>query len=143
MKKVLLLLLVGMMLVSCGKKEVKQASQESKLAQEAFALAETIKKAFMGKDNITLQKNSTEAGYKDITANTRGYARGYDSVEFTFTPRWVSIENNRLHVNISWKSSWVVSGRSKEDRGMAVFLMEGTPLKVSGILRGNPFVMPE
>lgn len=139
MKKILLLLLVGVLLVSCGKKEVKQVSQESKLAQEAFTLAETIKKAFMVKDNITLQKSSTEAGYKDITTNTRGY----DSVEFAFTPRWVDIENNRLHVNISWKSAWVVSGRSKEERGMAVFLMEGAPLKVSRILRGNPFVMPE
>lgn len=139
MKKILLLLLVGMLLISCGKKEVKQVSQESKLTLEAFTLAETIKKAFMVKDNITLQKSATETGYKDITINTRGY----DSVEFTFTPRWVDIENNRLHVNISWKSTWVVSGRSKEERGMAVFLMEGAPLKVSRILRGNPFVMPE
>ena len=139
MKKILLLVLVGVMLVSCGKKEVKPVSQESKITMEAFALAETIKNAFIVKDNITLKKNSTESGYKDIASNTRSF----DSDELTFTPRWVDIENNQLHVNISWKSTWVVSGKSTAERGMAVFVMEGTPLKISNILRGNPFVMPE
>ena len=139
MKKILLLLLAGAMLVSCGKKEVKQVSHESKMTMEAFALAETIKNAFIVNDNITLKKNSTESGYKDITAN----AKVFDSVEITFTPRWVDIENNQLHVNISWKSTWIVSGRSIAERGMAVFVMEGTPLKVSSILRANPFIYPE
>jgi len=139
MKKILLLVLACVMLVSCGKKEVKPVSQESKIALEAFALADTIKNAFIVKDDITLKKNSTESGYKDITANTRAY----DSVEITFTPRWVDIENNKLDVNISWKSKWTVSGKSSDERGMAVFVMEGTPLKVSSILRSNPFVMPE
>ena len=112
-------------------------SQESKITLEAFALAETVKNAFIVKDNITLKKSSTESGYKDITANTRVF----DSVELTFTPRWVDIENNQLHVNISWKSTWIVSGRSTDERGMAVFVMEGTPLKVSKILRANPFIL--
>jgi len=139
MKKILLLVLVGAMLVSCGKKEVKPVSQESKMTLEAFALAETIKNAFIVKDDITLKKNSTESGYKDITADTKVF----DSIEITFTPRWVDIENNQLHVNISWKSKWVVSDKSTAERGMAVFVMEGTPLKVSRILRSNPFVMPK
>jgi hypothetical protein len=100
MKKILLIVLAGVMLVSCGKKEVKQVSQESKISMEAFALVETVKNAFVVKDTITLRKNSTEEGYKGITANTRTY----ESVEFTFTPRWVEIENDKLHVNISWKA---------------------------------------
>jgi uncharacterized protein YcfL len=139
MKKILLLVLACVMLISCGKKEVKPVSQESKVTMEAFALAETVKNAFIVKDNITLKKNSTEAGYKDITANTRSF----DSVEITFTPRWVDMEKNKLEVNISWKSTWIVSGKNTAERGMAVFVMEGTPLKVSNILRANPFVMPE
>jgi hypothetical protein len=139
MKKILLLLLAGALLVSCGKKEVKQVSQDSKITLEAFALAETVKNAFVVKDDITLKKSSTEAGYRDIVTNTKAF----DRVELTFTPRWVEIENNQLHVNISWKSIWVVSGKSTEGRGMAVFVMEGTPLKVSKVLRANPFVLPE
>lgn len=139
MKKILFLLFFGLLLVSCGKKEVKQVSQESKITMEAFSLAETVKNAFMVKDTVTLQKNATTDGYKDITANTRRY----ENVEITFSPRWVDIENNQLHVNISWKSAWVVAGKRIDERGMAVFLMEGTPLKVARILRGNPFICPE
>jgi uncharacterized protein YcfL len=139
MRKILLMLFVGLLLVSCGKKEVKPVSPESKLTLESFALAETIRDAFIVNDTITLKKYSTEAGYKDINANTRKYNR----VELTFTPRWVEIDGDKLHVNIAWKSTWVVEGKSTEERGMAVFLMEGTPLKLTGILRGNPFVMPE
>jgi hypothetical protein len=139
MKKILLLALACVMLISCGKKEVKPASQESKMTMEAFALAETIKNAFIVKDDITLKKNSTESGYKDIMANTKSF----DRVELSFTPRWVDIETNQLHVNISWKSAWIVSSKSTAERGMAVFVMKGTPLKVSNILRANPFVMPQ
>jgi len=138
MRKILLLLLVGALLVSCSNKEVKQVSQDSKMTLEAFALAETVKNAFIVKDDITLKKSSTEAGYRDIMENTRAY----DRVELTFTPRWVEIENNQLHVNIAWKSVWVVSGKSTEERGMAVFVMEGVPLQISKVLRGNPFVFP-
>lgn len=139
MKKILFVLLAGLMLVSCGKTEVKKESPESKLTQEAFRLAETVKDAFIVKDTITLRKNSTEAGYRDITANTRGY----DRVELSFKPRWVEIDGDQLQMNISWTSKWMMSGRATEERGMAVFLMEGTPLKVSKILRGNPFLVPE
>jgi uncharacterized protein YcfL len=138
MRKILLLLLVGALLVSCSNKEVKQVSQDSKMTLEAFALAETVKNAFIVKDDITLKKSSTETGYRDIMENTRAY----DRVELTFTPRWVEIENNQLHVNIAWKSVWVAAGKSTEERGMAVFVMEGVPLQISKVLRGNPFVFP-
>jgi len=138
MRKILLLLLVGALLVSCSNKEVKQVSQDSKMTLEAFALAETVKNAFIVKDDITLKKSSTEAGYRYIMENTRAY----DRVELTFTPRWVEIENNQLHVNIAWRSVWVAAGKSTEERGMAVFVMEGVPLQISKVLRGNPFVFP-
>lgn len=132
------ILFIGLSPVSCSKKEVKQVSQESKITLEAFALAETIKNAFLKNDRTTLQENSTEAGYKDITANKKTF----DSVELTFTPKWVEIENTKLTLDITWKSTWIISGRRTEDRGMAVFIMEGRPLKVSKILRLNPFIYP-
>ena len=140
MKKVLLVLLAGCMAVSCGgKKEVKQVSQESKTTKEAFALAETIKTAFINKDLATIQRNASDEGYRDITANRKVF----DSVGLSFTPRWVEIEGSRLMVNITWKSSWALSGRKVEERGMTVFVMEGNPLKVTKILQANPFVVPD
>lgn len=140
MKKIISIFFLAVMLISCGgKKEVKQVSQESRTATEAFAVAESVKNAFIKRDVTSIQSNSTDAGFRDITANKKGY----DSVELTFTPRWVEIEGNQLFVNIAWKSTWTVSGRKSEERGMAVFVMEGTPLRVSKIMRANPFIFPE
>ena len=139
MKKIALFLLISISLFSCGTKEVKPVSEESKATKEAFALAETIKNAFVKKDMNTLQNNSTVEGLRDITA----YGKGFDSIEFTFTPRWVEMEDKQVILNISWKSSWVVAGKRTDGRGMAVFVMEGSPLKVVKIIRANPFVFPE
>ena len=140
MKKITLILLVCIVAVACGgKKEVKQVSQESKTATEAFALAETLKTAFMTNDAVTLQKNATENGLRDITANSKTF----DRVDLSFTPRWVELEGSQVMVNIAWKSTWMRSGQRSDERGMAVFVMEGTPLRLSKILRANPFVFPE
>lgn len=140
MKKITLLLLVSVLLLSCGgKKEVKQVTQESKTATEAFGVAETIKNAFVKKDLATIQRNTTEAGFKNITAGKQVF----DSVDIILTPRWVEIEGEQILVNISWKSIWTLSGRKTDERGMAVFVMEGNPLKVTKILRANPFILQD
>ncbi len=133
------LLIFLMVPFSCGKKEVKPPSLESKTAEEAFALSESIRDAFMKNDSDTLQKDSTESGFKEITSGKRVYS----SVELEFTPRWVEIEQTQVMVNIAWKSKWTVSGKQVEDRGMSVFVLEGKPLKLAKILRSNPFVVPE
>ena len=139
MKKIMLLLLACMLLVSCSKKEVKQTTQESKTASEAFSVAEKIKNAFVKKDLATIQKNTTESGFRDITKGKQVF----DSADITFTPRWVEIEGDQMLVNISWKSAWLLSGRKMDERGMAVFVMEGNPLKVTRIIRANPFVLQQ
>lgn len=133
------LLALTVLLFSCSSKEVKPVSPESKISLEAFALAETIRTAFIKNDLLTLQDNSIPEGYKDITINRRPL----DSVDLTFTPRWVEIESNQVTLNVAWKSRWTASGKVFADRGMAVFVLEGRPLKISKILRGNPFVFSE
>jgi hypothetical protein len=138
MKKIVILFFVVLSLVSCGKKEVKPVSPESATSLEAFALADTVMTAYISNDRETMKKNSTAEGFKDITANKKAY----DRVELVFTPRWVEIENNQIYLNISWKSVWTNAGKKSEDRGMAVFVMDGKPLKVSKILRANPFIYP-
>lgn len=136
---VLMGLLTVTFLFACGKKEVKIQSQESKTAEEAFALSEIIRDAFINNDRDAIRKNTTEDGYKIITANKKAY----ESLELSFTPRWVDIEQTKVMLNVSWKSKWTAAGRSTEDRGMTVFVMEGKPLKLSGVLRTNPFIFPE
>jgi hypothetical protein len=139
MKKIILIVLSVVLLVACGKKEVKQVSPDAKLSSEAFTLVEKIREAYVSKDLVTIQQNSTEAGYRDIMTNRNPF----DSVSLTFTPRWVEIEKDQTTINVTWKSKWTAAGKTTSDRGMAVIILEGTPLKVSKIVRGNPFVYPE
>lgn len=138
-RKTFILVVLAFFVYSCSSKEVKQPTPESKTSLEAFALAETIKGAFIKNDMAAIRNNSTEAGYKDVTLNKTPF----DSVELTFTPRWVEIEDNKVTLNVAWKSQWGASGKTISDRGMAIFVLEDRPLKLAKILRSNPFIFPE
>lgn len=127
------------LLMSCGGKEVKQVSLESKLVQEAFALAETMKNAYLKNDRETLEKNSTKEGYRELI----GAMKSFDRAELTFTPTWVEIEDSTVHLTVSWKGTWTVREKVIEERGVALFLLEGKPLKLAQIKRSNPFRQPE
>ncbi len=127
------------LLISCGKKEVKQVSEDSKTAQEAFMLADVIKNAYIKNDLSSLEKNTTEDGYKDIIEARKKF----DSMDLSFTPQRVDIEDSTVNLQVSWKGTWTVKGKRIEDRGLAVFVMEGRPLKLAKVLRDNPFRKPE
>jgi len=126
-------------LLSCGKKEVKPVSAESKLAQEAFKLAETLRIAYQRKDRDTFQDNCTSDGYREMIS----IMKQFDSAELTFTPTWVEIKDASVYLTISWKGVWVVGTKSREERGLAVFILDGKPLKLAGVQRDNPFRHPE
>lgn len=140
MKRFLLLALIMFVFVaSCGKGEVKKVSEDSKIATEAFALAETIRAAYTKRDLAIIEKNATREGFRTISSALRSF----DSVDLTFSPVWVEIEDNVVHLNISWKGTWQKGSKKTEERGMAVFVLKGRPLKVDNILRVNPFRYPE
>lgn len=134
---VLVMLLV--FLFSCGKKEVKEVSEESLIAQEAFQLAETIKQAYLDNNQKVLERNTTQEGYRELI----GEIKNFESAELEFAPTWVEIDDTVVKLTVSWKGTWVASGVAKEDRGIAVFVMEGQPLKVAQVLRASPFRQPE
>lgn len=137
--RALRVLIVVLLLTACGKGEVKQVSQESKIAQEAFRLVETIRNAYIKNDRETLASSSTKDGYRELI----GAIKSFDSAELTFTPTWVEIENSVVYLNVSWKGAWIVRGTRTEDRGMAIFVLEGRPFKLARVLRANPFRQPE
>jgi len=126
-------------LLSCGKKQMKKVSDESMIAQQAFQLAETLRHAYVKNDRATLQKNSTKDGYRELI----GALKRFDEAELTFTPRWVEIEDSMVYLNVAWKGTWIVAGKKFEERGMAIFVLEENPLKLSRVLRANPFRQPE
>ena len=135
----LLMVVTPLLLMSCGGKEVKPVSPEAKLVQEAFSLAETLKEAYAENDRSTLETNSTKDGYKELI----GALKAFDRVELTFTPTWVEIRDTAVYLTISWKGTWLVKGKVTEERGQAIFALEGKPLKLAQIQRSNPFKQPE
>ena len=127
-------------LVACGgKKDVKPVSQESKLAQEAFQLAETLKNAYVKNDRGTLEESSTNDGYRELI----GAMKKFDKAELTFTSTWVEIKDSSVYLSVSWKGVWTVGIKSREERGLAIFVLEGSPLKLARVQRDNPFRQPE
>jgi len=135
----LISLFMVLLLLSCGKKEVKPVSQESKLAQEAFQLAETLKNAYVKNDRGTLEESSTKDGYRELI----GVMKKFDKAELTFTSTWVEIKDSSVYLSVSWKGVWTTGTKSSEERGLAIFVLEGSPLKLARVQRDNPFRQPE
>lgn len=140
MKRALILLLIAVFfLPSCGKKEVKKVTDESKTAQEAIALAEEIKEAYLKRDLSVIEKNTTKEGYRELL----GAIKRFDKAELTFSSKWVEIEKTTVSIKIAWNGKWAVGEQAAEERGTAIFIFEGSPLRLSRILRANPFRQPE
>jgi len=124
---------------SCGKKEVKPVSQESKLAQEAFQLAETLRNAYVKNDRETFVDNCTNDGYRELV----GAIKKFDKAELIFTPTWVEIKDSSVYLSVSWKGVWTLGTKTREERGLGVLVLDGKPLKLAKVQRDNPFSQPE
>lgn len=140
MKVKIISIFIALLVLACGgKKEVKRTSIESNVAQEAISVIEKIRELYVRKELPQISERATQEGYRDIMNSIKHF----DSVDLTFTPRYVEIDQSKVYLNIAWKGTWFVGNESFRERGMAVFLLEGNPLKLSKILRGNPFKYPE
>lgn len=135
----LLSLVAAIAFVACSKKEVKPVSPESKLALEAFQVAEDLRKAYQDNDRDALRDLCTSDGYRALI----GGMKRFDSVDLAFTPTWVEIANSAVSLSVSWKGIWSVEGRTREERGLGIFILEGSPLKLARVKRDNPFLQPE
>ncbi|MBZ0157673.1 MAG: hypothetical protein K8I29_15870 [Alphaproteobacteria bacterium] len=128
------------LVVSCGgKKDIKRESADSKIAKEAFALAETLREAYQKKDTSAIEKSTTRDGFRAVA----GVMRPFDTARLSFNPVWVEIDGGTVQMNVQWSGHWLKGDRLAEERGMAVFVLQGRPLKLDKILRANPFKYPE
>jgi hypothetical protein len=139
MKRLTVLLLTMLLVAACTTKE-KRPSPDSLLSVEAFGIANGMKDAYVEKDFRRLEKYCTKEGYDSILRDIRKF----ESVELEFTPRWVEIKKDGdLYLNVSWSGTWKLKNDIAHERGMAVFVLVGKPLRLSRIIRGSPFNRPE
>lgn len=140
MKKLLILtLILSFAVVSCGKREVKVATEDSKIATEAISIIHAVKEAYVKRDLRAIEMNTTKDGFRTISGNMKMF----DSAELTFNPVLIEIKDDMVRVNISWRGTWKQAGKTIQERGMGVFVLKGSPLRVDRILMSNPFVHPK
>ena len=141
MKRVFILALALSLLtlLACGKKEVKKQSEDSKTATEAISVVHSLREAYVASNTKLIEAYTTKEGYRTITSSIRKF----DFAELEFNPLWIEIEGTTVSANISWKGKWRRGERDFQERGMAVFVLTGRPLKVDNILRASPFVYPD
>jgi hypothetical protein len=139
MRKLLFVAVAVLLLGACAKKEVKVQTEDSKLAVEAFALAENMRQAYVNKNSEAFESYATDRGLRDVNRDLEDF----EKVELSFTPKWVEIELERLVLNVAWEGTWTIRGRAREGQGMAVFELTGRPLRLNRILRSSPFKNPD
>lgn len=136
---VAVVLIIVVLAASCGKKAVKRVSEDSKIATETFAVVDAIKKAYLQKDLSEIENNTTKDGFREISS----LMKSFDTAELDFNPVLIEIEEGTVNYNVSWTGTWTKDGKKTQERGMAVFVLKGMPLKVDAVLRANPFKYPE
>lgn len=139
MKRVIIVALAVLMVVACGKKEVKKESEDSKTATEAISVIQSLREAYVANNPKLIEGYATREGYRTIVSNLKRF----DSAELEFNPVWIEIEGSQVSANVSWKGRWRRGEKSFEERGMAIFVLTGRPLKVDNVLRTSPFVHPD
>lgn len=140
MKKLCAVFAVLLLLVAaCGKKEVKPVSADSRLATEAFALTEQVRTAYVNRNMSALQGYTTADGYQAISSSMKNF----DSVQLEFKPMLVDMRDGVVNLYVSWNGTWTWRGQKYEERGLAAFVLKGTPLKLDNVLRASPFRYPE
>jgi hypothetical protein len=139
MRKSLVLVIAFFVLSGCAE-EVKKPSEDSLIAQEAFALAEEMRRVYVAKNFWALNQYALPETYGNVVRDIKKFR----SVKLEFTPRWVEIKKDgTVFLYVAWKGTWEMESGEEERRGFALFDLRGRPLKLAGVLRGNPFKQPE
>jgi cell division septation protein DedD len=134
MKKLYVLTLV-FLFFSCGKDEVKP-SADSTLTMKALTSMKTIKTAYEEKDLTALQ-NHLASGISESLAKELIF----EKTELSLVPRLVRIINQTVKISLNWQGTWTVEGNSTKNRGVAVFVFEGDPMRLIEIEGDSPFLV--
>lgn len=124
-------------LLGCGGKDKVKPSADYLLTTEAIETINVLKTAYQGKDIIKLKGISSS----EIADRVAG-GLFFDSAELSFAPRTVRIKDQSVMVNTNWQGTWIINNNTFKNRGIAVFVFEGSPLKLVRIDGDNPFHTP-
>ena len=143
MRKLLCIAFAAIMLAALAagcSSDAKKPTEDSVIAMEALSLVEGLRTAFETRDFSSMARFCTNEAYRSIA----GALKSFDSVELSFTPKWVEInrDGDAVEILVAWKGIWVTGDKSEEKDGTVLFSIGGKPLKVREIKRLSPFSQP-
>jgi hypothetical protein len=138
MKKIyLLLLIIALLPLGCGKDEV-QPSLDSVITLNALDAVNAIKEAYQEKDRLTLARKVEMELSDEISEKL-----GFETAELSFsTPRMVRISDPDVMVLLNWQGKWEVNGRIFRDRGTSTLVFNIDSMKLVRIEGSSPFDTP-
>ncbi len=136
-KSFAVLIILALIFLGCGGKDKVKPSADSILTTESLNSINIIKTAYQERDGSILQSRLDPVLAKDILKELI-----FEKAELSFTPRMVRINNSTVMVNLNWQGTWVIKDNSIRNRGVTVFVFEGSPMKLMRIDGDNPFHTP-
>ncbi len=138
MKKTYILLIIACLIfINCGGKKEIKPSADSVITQNSLRVIDAVKNAYQEKDGPVLLENMSPELSADITNRLI-----FDSAELHFTPRMIKLKASTIMVNLNWHGTWVIKSDTIKNRGVAVFVLEGEPVKLIQVKGDNPFHTP-
>ncbi len=131
--------LIPCFILSSCSKEVKPVPPEATITDRALEITERIKDAYTEKDKKRIRDLTTQNGYGDIIS----LLKEFDSAELYFTPKWVEIKEGIVQIHMAWSGKWKQNKKVINERGLAIFILQREPLRVSKISRDSPFTYPQ
>lgn len=131
------LTVVVLILIGCGGKEKIKPSADSIITQNSLRVIETVKDAYQKKDRTALQENMSPELSEDIAKKL-----SFESAVLSFTPRMVKLKGSLITINLNWYGTWTIQNKTIKNRGVAVFVLEGDPVKLVRVEGENPFLTP-
>ena len=123
----------------CSKKQIKPVPEGAAYFNKANNIVQALGSGYAAKNAPAIKAVSTDKGFNEIVPN---FGR-FDSAHITFATKWINVGNKNVIVNVAWKGVWTKNGKKDSQQGMAVFELEGHPLKFNSVLTGNPFIYPQ
>ncbi len=122
---------------ACSGKDKVKPSADSLLTTDALSTIHAVRTAYEEKDHDFLKNHLVPELAEDISKEL-----SFEKAELSFTPKMVKITDSTITVDLNWKGSWVVKGDKLQDRGAAVFVLDGSPMKLIRLIGDNPFHTP-
>ncbi len=133
----IILIIIGLLSLSCGGKDEIKPSVDSVMTQEALKVINALKRAYQEKNKDVLKKN-LDSTFAESTLRELLF----EKAELSFSPQIVNINVSIVKVNLNWQGIWIVKGKKLKNMGTAVFVFEGSPMKLIRIEGDNPFRIP-